>query len=650
MIKSIHVMVVALAFLMGLSQGAMAQCESPRFLKETFNGRAQPHEILPVWQRFAAGQGQQFHKGYFEQGNQDAQFWIWLPTCSAQGGSYRFTAGVSHRPLLDATLVRLNQQGNTSLEPLLYSTNQQAFQARSEASRYLVSPVFELNPGEEAWVLIQYHSSGATFLKPEILAEVEWQEWYRQDLISSVGFYSISLTLLVFFMLFGVVAAERQVVLYGCLFLFGLLWVSSQDGIGFQVLWQGFPRWNHWASYVLLYCFAACNFVVAFMSYGKANLVSRLLLWGGIGTLLSGFAVMVLPFSLMANLGALWLLLGVVGQMAIFVGWFNGINRPGRIAVGTLVALGGVLVLLLMVNLAGVGLPDFAHQYSVHLAYCVCSLASMFLILNHVLQMRKQREAALQQALLAAQEEASLNKALAQAEQNYQRVSHLANQHQMQLATASHDIRQPLVSLRSLLVASDNLDQQVKSNLEGALDYIESLSNRYLNHSRPKQEQSTNPSEASAFPLQQVFKSVIRMFQGEADNKGIRLQSVSTSIVVQQPPLELMRVLSNLVSNALQHAAQDESQEGRILLGCRRQKQAVIIQVWDNGSGISPEQIERLYQPYQKGEQSAGEGLGLAICFQLAQQNAWQLTVHSVHKSNECTSGSGTCFSLRLPW
>lgn len=139
------------------------------------------------------------------------------------------------------------------------------------------------------------------------------------------------------------------------------------------------------------------------------------------------------------------------------------------------------------------------------------------------------------------------------------------------------------------------------------------------------------------------------MFQGEADNKGIRLQSVSTSIVVQQPPLELMRVLSNLVSNALQHAAQDESQEGRILLGCRRQKQAVIIQVWDNGSGILPEQIERLYQPYQKGEQSNGEGLGLAICFQLAQQNAWQLSVHSVHKSNECTSGSGTCFSLRLP-
>ena len=205
-------MVVALALLMGLSQWAMAQCESPRFLKEAFSGRAQPQEILAVWQRFAAGQGQQFHKGYFEQGNQDAQFWIWLPTCSAQGGSYRFTAGVSHRPLLDVTLVRLNQQGNASLEPMLYSTNKQAFQARPEASRYLVSPVFELNPGEEAWVLIQYHSSGATFLKPEILAEGEWQKWYRQDLISSVGFYSISLTLLVFFMLFGVVAAERQVV------------------------------------------------------------------------------------------------------------------------------------------------------------------------------------------------------------------------------------------------------------------------------------------------------------------------------------------------------------------------------------------------------------------------------------------------------
>ncbi len=100
--------------------------------------------------------------------------------------------------------------------------------------------------------------------------------------------------------------------------------------------------------------------------------------------------------------------------------------------------------------------------------------------------------------------------------------------------------------------------------------------------------------------------------------------------------MPLIRVISNFVSNAVKHCPQ-----GTVLIGCRRLPGQLRIDVVDNGPGIPAQQLQTLQQAYQKGKDSAGEGLGLAINKQLADEMGWEIEIAS-------EAGKGSRFSLTL--
>ncbi|VAV93948.1 hypothetical protein MNBD_ALPHA04-115, partial [hydrothermal vent metagenome] len=100
------------------------------------------------------------------------------------------------------------------------------------------------------------------------------------------------------------------------------------------------------------------------------------------------------------------------------------------------------------------------------------------------------------------------------------------------------------------------------------------------------------------------------------------------------PPLALMRIISNLVSNAIKY-----TDSGKVLLGARRRGNGFVIEIWDSGRGMSEEEIVRFQSAYQKGDVSEGEGLGLAICYDLARQHGLRLEVAS-------NPGRGTRMSI----
>ena len=81
---------------------------------------------------------------------------------------------------------------------------------------------------------------------------------------------------------------------------------------------------------------------------------------------------------------------------------------------------------------------------------------------------------------------------------------------------------------------------------------------------------------------------------------------------------------------------------GKILLGVRRKASGLSIQILDTGPGMSEEQLSLLSKAYEKGPNSKGEGLGLAICKQLATQHGMQLSITS-------TVGKGSCCSIFIP-
>ncbi len=99
----------------------------------------------------------------------------------------------------------------------------------------------------------------------------------------------------------------------------------------------------------------------------------------------------------------------------------------------------------------------------------------------------------------------------------------------------------------------------------------------------------------------------------------------------------LHRALSNLVLNAMDAMPSG----GTLTLRTRRDDGKVIIEVADTGSGLTPEECERIFTPYYTSKQH-GTGLGLAIVQSVVSDHGGRISVQS-------EPGRGTTFVIELP-
>ncbi|MEN8720673.1 MAG: NahK/ErcS family hybrid sensor histidine kinase/response regulator, partial [Oceanococcaceae bacterium] len=214
------------------------------------------------------------------------------------------------------------------------------------------------------------------------------------------------------------------------------------------------------------------------------------------------------------------------------------------------------------------------------------------------------------------------------------------------LAAAGHDLMQPLNAAR-LFVASvvqhpQRVPDEIRQPLEHAeqsLHSMEALLSDLLDISRLDAgiwEAHTQPVR-----LDEVLEILRREGQMLAATKGIRLRVHSSRAVVDSDPVLLRRILQNFLGNALRYTAR-----GRVVLGVRRQGDAVRIEVWDTGPGINPADQEHIFEEFARLPTAAasperGFGLGLAICIRMA-----RLLNHRIHVRS--TPGRGSCFSLEV--
>jgi signal transduction histidine kinase len=117
------------------------------------------------------------------------------------------------------------------------------------------------------------------------------------------------------------------------------------------------------------------------------------------------------------------------------------------------------------------------------------------------------------------------------------------------------------------------------------------------------------------------------------DLGGIRLE-VDTSLTVRGDALRIRQVIRNLVRNADKHGG------GSRTLRTVARHGMVAIQMRDNGAGVSPEVLERLFEPFSHGSKSGSLGLGLAVSRKLAQAMGGDLGYRR--------EGDATIFELEL--
>ena len=211
-------------------------------------------------------------------------------------------------------------------------------------------------------------------------------------------------------------------------------------------------------------------------------------------------------------------------------------------------------------------------------------------------------------------------------------------------------MRQPLFSLRATLdaIAGDQ-SAETRTQLRNAFDYLENICTRSLDSARAAHEAEAGKFEVAdksgpepderpePYALNLIMDTTVRMFEQEARGRGLELHRRATRATTDAPPLVVMRIISNFVSNAIKH-----TRSGRILLGARRHSNAVRIEVHDTGPGMDDAQLAILQQAWAKGSDASGEGLGLAICRQLADQ-------YNLHMLIRSKPGRGTCCSIELP-
>ena len=210
------------------------------------------------------------------------------------------------------------------------------------------------------------------------------------------------------------------------------------------------------------------------------------------------------------------------------------------------------------------------------------------------------------------------------------------------LASASHDLRQPLNAMQMYIAAL-----KTKVNDEEVLKIIEDINSvsastaRLLNALLDVSELEVGAIKPryEEFPINNIFTSIFQSFSPLAKDKGLQFRIVPSSIFVKSDPDLLERILGNFMSNAIRY-----TQSGSVMIGCRRRGNMVSIEVWDTGCGISDNQMSSIFEDFyqienKERDRSKGLGLGLAL--------AKRLSISLNHKiESKSWLGSGSSFSV----
>jgi len=212
------------------------------------------------------------------------------------------------------------------------------------------------------------------------------------------------------------------------------------------------------------------------------------------------------------------------------------------------------------------------------------------------------------------------------------------------LAAASHDLRQPLNSLRLFtstleLQTRDTQHRALASQIDESVETLEELFNGLLDIS--KLDAGILPVNHQPTDLSPVLKRISDDFQPLAASKGLEFRTSFDSHVAVTDPLLLERLLRNLLNNAIRYTT-----NGSVSLSTTVIDDCVEIAIADTGLGIRLEDQSRIFEEFVQldnpsRDKDQGIGLGLSIVKRVADLLDIPVSVVSA-------LGVGSTFSLRL--
>jgi two-component system sensor histidine kinase HydH len=187
-------------------------------------------------------------------------------------------------------------------------------------------------------------------------------------------------------------------------------------------------------------------------------------------------------------------------------------------------------------------------------------------------------------------------------------------------ASIAHEIRNPITAARSL-VAQMAEDPKAPENVEYARVALEELNRVERSISHLLRFARDEEMKLEDVQMADVLASSLETFQGRFEKMGVVVkQEVDTNGVVRADPEKMRRVVVNLVGNALDALEENRTAEPRldVAIGENLAGTEVWLRLRDNGPGIPPERIQKIFTPFYTSKHN-GTGLGLALSKKLVE-------------------------------
>lgn len=213
--------------------------------------------------------------------------------------------------------------------------------------------------------------------------------------------------------------------------------------------------------------------------------------------------------------------------------------------------------------------------------------------------------------------------------------------------TVSHDLRSPLTSAlgyAELIGRTGPLNdhqREFMERLQASIQSITSLVNDLLDLGRLEAGFDTRRETVQ---LENIIGYTIDLLGGQIDALGLDVQFCAAPNMpeIKANPLRLRQMLDNLIGNAIKYSRAG----GDVIINLSAEDGQVILQVSDNGPGISPADQPHIFEKFFRGENVpegiAGSGLGLAIVKSIVDSHQGRIWVES-------TLGQGSSFFVVLP-
>ncbi len=565
-----------------------------------------------------------------------ARIWLQLPVVNGTIDTRDWRFFVHANFTQQIAIYKIAADG--SVTTLLDLTEDTPFSARPIDYPQMVAP-FDLAPGEAATLVVAYYSQGASRLTMSVETPDSFAARAHVSEAKSYAFYGMMLVMIALASVALAVLRQPVFAAYAGYLAFVFIYVAHADGMAFQRIWPDFPRFNSMASVVAgsaAMVFAGL-FAISFLQTRRFHpTMHRVLLAVITGVVAINVILWATDPQLLKRL--LVIMLSVCSLTFVTAGVVAARTRFREVRFYLFAWFAGLIPACLFTARYGFGFePTFITTYdAIRLALLFDALMmglAVFDRYNHL------RQSAMEETLAQSQRNLMLSQRLALLEESYQQVAANARQREESVKDTVHDLRQPMHALRLSLrqMLSSQADKATDAGqIESALGYMERLVAERLadvpgspasdrQQAGPGNDMTADGEREPEPGIHDVLRGVTDMFTAEAAAKGLALRLVLAAPNAEVAAYPLMRVVANLVSNAIKYTGQ-----GRIVLALRRHGSGHSIEVHDSGPGLSGPLFAQALVRNQRLDRdlaaAEGTGLGLSVVKELADANNWRIT------------------------